>query len=116
MFSTQNRIEQSMLNVKLKDKINIHKIKKKLTNNIDAIYLIRKNIWKWAGHIARLTDNRWTYKVTHNQLYGKRKKGKPKARWRDNFGKMLKNSFYSQIAPDRAEWARLGEAFALNRA
>jgi len=56
------------------------------------------------------------YKITHNQVYGKRKKGKPKARWRDAFGKLLKNNLYSQIAADQAEWARLGEVFALNRA
>ena len=73
-------------------------------------------MWKWAGHIARTKDNRWTYKITHTQTYGKRKKGKPKARWRDALRKLLKNNLYSQIAADRAEWARLGKAFALDRA
>ena len=83
---------------------------------MDATQLIRKNMWKWAGHIARMKDNRWTYKVTHNQVYGKRKQGKPKARWRDALRTLLRNNLYSQIAADRAKWARLGEAFALDRA
>lgn len=33
------------------------KIKKFFNANSDAIYVIWKNMWKWAEHIARLTDN-----------------------------------------------------------
>ena len=41
-----------MLDLKLKDKIPCS----------DIIEYTLKQKWKWAGHIARLKDNRWTNK------------------------------------------------------
>ena len=31
--------------------------------------------WDWAGHVARLQDNRWTYRVTFKQPNKKRRGG-----------------------------------------
>ena len=44
--------------------------------------------WQWAGHIARLPDNRWTKTVTEwIPLEGKRKQAWPKLRWEDEIRK-----------------------------
>ena len=30
----------------------------------DSMHVSKARKWTWVGHIARLQDNRWTYKVT----------------------------------------------------
>ena len=48
-----------MLDQKLQDKIPCSEIRKR-TKIIDIIEYTLKQKWKWAGHIARMKDNRWT--------------------------------------------------------
>ena len=50
-------MERKMLNLKLKDKIPCAEIRKR-TKIIDIIEYTLKQKWKWAGHIARLKDNK----------------------------------------------------------
>ena len=48
-----------MLDLKLQDKIPCSEIRKR-TKITDVIEYTLKQKWKWAGHIARRKDNRWT--------------------------------------------------------
>ena len=57
--TAQRAMERKMLDLKLKDKIPCSEIRKR-TKIIDIIEYTLKQKWKWAGHIARLKDNRWT--------------------------------------------------------
>ena len=59
-----------MLDLKLKDKIPCSEIRKR-TKIIDIIEYTLKQKWKWAGHIARLKDNRWTRRCTEWQGEGR---------------------------------------------
>jgi len=44
----------------------------------------RRRKWRWAGHVARRTDNRWSNRILHCiELDGRRNAGHPKTRWRD---------------------------------
>ena len=44
-----------------------------------------KQKWRWAGHIARMKDNRWTKRCTEWQpRRGKRSRGRPCRRWQDD--------------------------------
>ena len=44
----------------------------------------KRNYWRWAGHICRRNDSRWSVKVLHwLPSGGGRKAGHPKKRWRD---------------------------------
>ena len=52
-----------MLDLKLQDKIPCSEIRKR-TKIIDIIECTLKQKWKWAGHIARMKDNRWTKRCT----------------------------------------------------
>ena len=46
--------------------------------------IMEKQIWMWAGHVLRRTDNRWTTKVTEwRPGDGMRGRGRQKTRWRD---------------------------------
>ena len=61
--TAQRAMERKMLDLKLKDKIPCAEIRKR-TKIIDIIEYTLKQKWKWAGHIARLKDNRWTRRCT----------------------------------------------------
>ena len=82
--TAQRAIEREMLDLKLKDKITCSEIRKR-TKIIDIIEYTLKQKWKWAGHIARLKDNRWTKRCTEWQpRRGKRSRGRPSRRWQDD--------------------------------
>ena len=73
--TAQRTIERNMLNLKLQDKIPCSEIKKR-TKVIDIVEYFLKQKWRWAGHIARMKDNRWTKRCTELQpRRGKRSRG-----------------------------------------
>ena len=79
--TAQRAMERKMLDLKLQDKIPCSEIRKR-TKIIDIIEYTLKQKWKWAGHIARMKDNRWTKRCTEWQpRRGKRSRGRPSRRW-----------------------------------
>ncbi len=74
---------RSILNIKLKDKISINKIKSK-TNCKDIGYHIKKFKFKYAGHVARGDKNKWNLTVTQwIPRDDKRRRGRAPTRWVD---------------------------------
>ena len=68
---------------------------------------------KWAGHLARTKDDRWTKLVTEwRPRLGTRSQGRQKTRWRDDIVKFM-GITWMRVAQDRIEWHELEEAFAL---
>ena len=69
--------------------------------------------WKWAGHVARMKDNRWTIRCTEWQVRdGKRSRGRPKRRWRDDIQQWLGvGATWSRKAKDRQKWKDLAEGY-----
>jgi len=50
----------------------------------DIVQVIKKPKWRWAGHVARMNDNRWTKRITDWCPYKyKRSKKRPDIRWRE---------------------------------
>ena len=65
-----------MLNLKLQEKISCSEIRKR-TKIIEIMKCTLKQKWGWAGHIARMKDNRRTKCCTEWQLRrGKRSRGR----------------------------------------
>ena len=55
----------------------------------DIIVKSKELKWQWAGHVARINDNRWTKEVTEwIPLSAKRKRARPKTRWIDEIRKL----------------------------
>ena len=105
--TTQRAMERNMLDLKLKDKIPCLVIRKR-TKIIDM-----KQNWKWAGHIARLKDNRWTKRCTEWQpRRGKRSRGRPSSRWQDDMTEK-EGITWSRKATDRRQWKILMEGYIL---
>ena len=57
--TSQRAMERRMLNVKLKDRIGSTTIRPR-TRVTDIVQYVTNTNWKWAGHITRMQDNRWT--------------------------------------------------------
>ena len=83
------------------------------TKITDIISEVIKKKWKWAGHLARTTDNRWTKRLTEWRPWlGSRHQGRQQIRWCDDITGYVGVKWMS-IAQDRPRWSKLGEAFAL---
>ncbi|GBP46289.1 Putative uncharacterized transposon-derived protein F52C9.6 [Eumeta japonica] len=109
----QRGLERSMLKEKKTDKIRRTRIRA-TTKAIDASSYALKLKWKWAGHVARLIDQRWTLKATlWRGPQGRRSRGRPLTRWEDETKRTVGPNWI-QIAQNRDKWASLEEVFTQN--
>ena len=70
---------------------------------------------RWAGHVARIEDDRSAFKILTGKLIGKRPSGKPRRRWEDNIRMDLKEMGVNtmnwvDLAQDRDYWRALVNA------
>ena len=99
-------MERKMLDLKLQDKIPYSEIRKR-TKTTDMIEYTLKQKWRWAGHIARMKDNRWTKRCTEWQpRRGKRSRGRPSRRWQDDITRK-EGTTWIRKATDRRQWKAL---------
>ena len=95
-----------------KNKIPCSEIRKR-TKIIDIIEYTLKQKWKWAGHIARFKDHRWTKRCTEWQpRRGKRSRGRPSRRWQDDITEK-EGTTWIRKATDRQQWKTLMEGYIL---
>jgi hypothetical protein len=64
---------------------------------------------RWAGHVARIGQERKLYRVLMGKPKGKRPLGKPRHRWEDGIRMHLKETGlgsvdWIQLAQDRYRW------------
>lgn len=108
--TTQRRMERSSMGLKLRDRVRNAIIRKK-TKVTDALTFSLQRKWKWAGHIARFSDNRWTLRaIKWSGPKGRRASGRPYARWADEIAKVAGRGWIN-TAKDRKKWNTLEEAF-----
>ena len=108
--TSQRAMERKTLNVKLKDRIcNI--IIRQRTRVTDIVQYVTNTKWNWAGHIARMKDNRWTIRSTEWQIKGVRSVGRPK-RWRDDIVGQ-QGAVWTRTVKDRGRWRTLVEGYFL---
>lgn len=106
----QRAMERSILNIKRRDRKR-NTVIRQSTNVIDALNHCKKLKWKWAGHIARMEDNKWIKKIiTWTGPQNKRTRGRPKERWLDEITKSAGKDWLIK-AQDRKAWSKMEEAF-----
>jgi len=105
--STQLSMERKMLGITWQDKVTNKKIREQ-TKLPDALQLLKSYKWKWAGHVARASEN-WANTVTCWTPADKRKKGRPKTRWVEDIKARDRNRITA--AQDRTAWSSQREAF-----
>ncbi|KAL1446028.1 hypothetical protein WDU94_012330 [Cyamophila willieti] len=100
---TQRAIERRMCNISLRDHIRNTEIRKK-TKVKDVVETVYTSKRKWAGHVARVKDNRWTKLVTEwYPRERKRRQGHPPTRWADPLYKTVGKN-WMRAAEDRERW------------
>ena len=85
----------------------------------DWVDEVQKRRFRWAGHVARRNDGRWTREVLTWSIEGSRSRGRPLTRWTDSLRDFFAsiratsdeeshdNAFWMIIAEDRSTWQAL---------
>ena len=82
-----------------------------VVSSLNIVHLVQT--WRWAGHIARMKDNRWTKRCTEWQpRRGKRSRGRPSRRWQDDITEK-EGTTWIRKATDRRQWKTLMEGYIL---
>jgi hypothetical protein len=55
-----------------------------LYSSVSIIRMIKPRRMRWAGHVARMRENRSVYRLLLGKTEGKRLLGRPRRRWVDN--------------------------------
>ena len=103
LVTTQRAMERRITNISKREHIRSEIIRQEsgVEDIISSIYKSKK---RWAGHVARLPDNRWTSRTTNWYPYNnKRRKGRPNIRWEDPLIATYGNT-WSRLARDRQLW------------
>src|ERR1700748_2399940 len=72
----QRAMERSMLGISLRDKMTNQWIRQQ-TKVVDVMERIASLKWNWAGHILRMTDERWTKAILQWRPPKMRPRGRP---------------------------------------
>jgi hypothetical protein len=80
-----------------------------LNSSPDIIRQVKSRRMRWAGHVARMGEERKVYKVLVGKPEGKRPLGKPRRRWEDgvriDLGEIgLGGVDWIRLAQDRDQW------------
>jgi hypothetical protein len=80
--------------------------------NTSIITQIKSRIMRWAGHVARMGEERNMYNVLMGKPEGKRPLGRPRRRWEDGIIMDLSETGWGsldwiQLAQDRDQWRAL---------
>ena len=107
--SLQRAHERMILGVSLTDHKSSEWIREK-TGLTDILETIFKRKWRWAGHVARMKSDRWTYTSTFWTPYDhRRRRGRPKSRWRDDLDSTFPQ--WHRMAQNRTQWKEAEEAY-----
>ena len=113
LLVAQRKMERIMLGITLRDRMRNTHIRH-LTGVIDIIDAIKSSKHRWAGHTARLRDNRWTIRTTEwTPREWRRPRGRPAVRWNDELRRHL-GPAWTREAKDRLRWKRSREGFLRN--
>ncbi|KHN74308.1 Putative uncharacterized transposon-derived protein F52C9.6, partial [Toxocara canis] len=101
----ERAMERRMLRISLRDHITNDKIRNE-TKVADVNEECWRNKLRWAGHVARIRDNRWTKKIY--QWYPrdiKRPPGRHPMRWADEI-REVEGPLWQRLAANRERWKR----------
>ena len=108
--TAQRAMERQMLHISLRDKVKCTTIRQ-LTGVADILIKIKQSKWRWAGHVARRNDNRWTKRMLEWQpRMGKRRRGRQKRRWRYDITSYI-GMTWARVAEDRKVWSEHEEGY-----
>ena len=86
-----------------------------LYSSSNIVRVIKSSRMRWAGHVARMGEERGAYRVLVGKPEGKRPLGRPRHRWVDNIRMDLQevgcgDGDWIGLAQDRDGWRKLVNA------
>ena len=74
--------------------------------------VVKSRRMKWAGHVARMGEDRGVHRVLVGKPEGNRPLGRPRRRWKDNIKMDLQDvgggrGDWRELAQDRDRWQAL---------
>ena len=83
-----------------------------LYSSPNIVWVIKYRRMRWAGHVARMGEERGVYRVLLGKPEGRRPLGRPRRRWVDNIRTNLQEVGYGYmdsigLAQDRDKWRTL---------
>jgi hypothetical protein len=75
-----------------------------LYSSPDIIRQVKSRRMRWAGHVARMGEERKVYKVLVGKPEGKRPLGRPRRRWEDGIRMDLRETGFGGV-----DWIRLAQ-------
>jgi hypothetical protein len=80
-----------------------------LYSSPSVIRIIKSQRMRWAGHVARIGEKRYAYRLLVGKPEGKRPLGRAKRRWVDNIRMVLGETGWGDVdwislAKDRNRW------------
>jgi hypothetical protein len=83
-----------------------------LYSSPSIIRIMKSRRMRWAGHVARMWEERNTYRLLVGKAEGKRPLGRPRRRWVDNISMDLGKVGWGDVdwiglAKDRNRWRAL---------
>ena len=75
----------------------------------DTVQVADNLKWNWGGHVARICDIRWTYRVTiWDPRTGKQNIGRQRTRWANKFTQRAGKQ-WTRSARSRTKWSNLSK-------
>jgi hypothetical protein len=76
------------------------------------VRVVKTRRMRWAGHVARMGEDRGVHRVSVRKPEGKRPLGRPRRRWEDNIKMDLQevvggHGDWMELAQDRDRWRAL---------
>ena len=86
-----------------------------LYSSPSIVWVIKSRKMRWAGHVARMCEEREAYRVLVGKPEGKRPLGRPRRRWVDNISMDLEEVGWGYVdwiglVQDRDRWRTLVSA------
>jgi hypothetical protein len=78
----------------------------------DIVQVVKLRRMRWAGHVARMGEDRGVHRVLMGKPEGKRPLGRPRRRWENNIKMDLQEvgggcGDWMELAQDRDRWRAL---------
>jgi len=79
---------------------------------LNIVRVVKSRRMRWAGHVARMGEDRGVHRVLVGKPGGKRSLGRPRRRWEDNIRMDLQKveggrGDWMELAQDRDRWRTL---------
>ena len=75
-----------------------------LYSSPSIVRVVKSRTMRWAGHVARMGEERGVHRVLVGKPEGKRPLGRPRRRWEDNIKMDLQ-----EVGGSRGDWMELAQ-------